>query len=97
MMNRRYQTARFFKRHWLLAFFTTALAFLGFGLASYNLITLLQANLVLIAEHGWQALRDGALAQLIELVSSGLGALACYLIFKAGEKLLVEKLTGNDS
>ncbi|MBB5018805.1 uncharacterized BrkB/YihY/UPF0761 family membrane protein [Chitinivorax tropicus] len=95
-MNRRQQTARFFKRHWLLALFVTALAFLGFGLASFNLITLLQANLALIAEHGWQALQDGALMQLVELSASTLVALLCYLVFKVGERLLVEKLIGND-
>lgn len=84
---------RFFYR-WVLSrpavcFGVMGLAFLVFGLGSVNLIHLLAANLSLLTEHGWQALMDGALRQLIELLVSGYGSLIAYLVFKSCEHTLV--------
>ncbi len=60
---------------------------------SLNLLHLLQANLDLLIEHGWQALMDGALRQLAELIISGLVSATFYLLFKTCEKVLVERIT----
>ncbi|AXK39846.1 hypothetical protein [Crenobacter cavernae] len=81
------------RRHPLLTFGLMGAGFLGFGLATLNVIALLLANLQLVAEHGVMALKDGALRQFLELTGSGYFGLACYLGFKTCEKLLVDRLT----
>jgi hypothetical protein len=79
------------QRAWA-AFIVAGLAFLGFGLLSLNIVVLLSANLSLLAEHGWMALGDGAAQQLMELLLSGYAALACYLVFKLCERVIVDWL-----
>jgi hypothetical protein len=74
------------------AFLVAGLAFLGFGLLSVNIVTLLSANLALLAEHGWMAVSDGAARQLIELFGSGYAALACFVVFKLCERIIVDWL-----
>jgi len=81
-----------FKRRLWLVFLVAGFAFLGFAALSVNLVTLLYANLQLIAEHGSLALRDGAAQQLAELALSGYGALAFYLVFKYCERIVVDWL-----
>ncbi|HTN48804.1 MAG TPA: hypothetical protein VMK32_05175 [Burkholderiaceae bacterium] len=83
--------AAFKRRPWLV-FLAAGVAFLGFALLSLNLVHLLSANLNLIAEHGTEALADGAARQLIELLLSGYGALACYFAFKFCERVIVDWL-----
>ena len=83
--------AAFKRRPWLV-FFAAGVAFFGFAILSVNLVHLLSANLNLIAEHGAQALMDGAAQQLIELLLSGYGALACYFAFKFCERIIVDWL-----
>ncbi len=82
-----------FRRHVLVhrgrAFAVLVLAFLGFGAGTVNLFMLLAANLRLIAEHGWIALADGALRQLLELVLTAVLSLGAYVVFKACEYRLV--------
>ena len=51
-----------FSRAWL-TFVVLVVSFLVFGAGTYNLFLVLKANLDLIAEHGWQALADGAAQQ----------------------------------
>jgi len=67
-------------------------AFIGFGLASLNLLYLIPANAELVLQHGAMALLDGALQQLLELLGLGFSGLAMYLILKVCEHILVEKL-----
>ena len=43
--------------------------------------------------YGVEAVREGALKQLAEIVMSGYLAAAAYVIFKLCEKVLVERLT----
>jgi len=81
-----------FKRRPWLVFLVAGIAFFGFAILSLNLVHLLSANLNLIAEHGAQALADGAARQLIELLLSGYGALAFYLAFKFCERIIVDWL-----
>jgi hypothetical protein len=75
-------------RRWV-TFLVMGLTFFGFGLGTLNLFMLLKANAELLAVHGWQAVRDGGLQQLVELVVTGYASMACYLIFKSCEYSLV--------
>lgn len=75
-----------------LTFVVMGLSFFIFGAGTLNLFRLLQANLALIGEHGTQALADGALEQLAELLLTGYGALAAYVVFKTCEHALVHAL-----
>lgn len=89
---------RRFLRRWvfsrpLVCFIVMGFAFLVFGLGSVNLVHLMMANLNLVSAHGWQALVDGALIQLFELLLSGYGSLLAYVVFKSCEHSLVEVLT----
>lgn len=83
-------------RRWL-TFLVMGLAFLLFGLGSLNLVHVLAANLALLAEHGWQAMLDGALRQLLELLLSGYASLAAYLVFKTCEHVLVQAWCAPDT
>ncbi len=79
-------------RRWWLAFVLMGLCFVAFGLASINLVHLLGANLEFLTAHGWDAVMDGGLWQLLGLVTSGYAAAAFYVMFKLCEKVLVERL-----
>jgi hypothetical protein len=89
----RVQPGQWFRRavlaHRGRAFLVMVAAFLAFGAGKVNLIMLLAANLRLIAAHGWIALGDGALRQLLELLLTALASLAAYVVFKACEYRLV--------
>ena len=80
-----------FARAWL-TFIVLVLSFLVFGAGTYNLFLLLKANLALIAEHGTQALADGAAQQFIELMLTAALSMAAYVLFKACEHRLVHRL-----
>jgi len=80
-----------FARAWL-TFVVLVAAFLVFGAGTYNLFLLLKANLELIAEHGMQALADGAAQQFVELMFSAVLSMAAYVLFKACEHKLVHRL-----
>jgi hypothetical protein len=78
---------------WGVAFVLLGVSFVLFGLASLNLVHLLGANFEFLARHGWDAVRDGGVMQLVELVLTGYAAAACYIVFKLCEKVLVERLS----
>jgi hypothetical protein len=80
-----------FARAWL-TFTVLVLAFLVFGAGTYNLFLVLKANLDLIAEHGTQALADGAAQQFLELMFTAVLSMAAYVLFKACEYRLVHRL-----
>jgi hypothetical protein len=80
----------------VLAFLLLGLSFLAFGVATVNLALLLQLNLRLWLDAGWQAAMDGALRQLGELLLSGYAAMAAYIVFKCCERVRVEWLTRRD-
>jgi hypothetical protein len=80
-----------FARAWL-TFVVMVVAFLVFGAGTFNLFLLLKANLELIAEHGMQALADGAAQQFVELMLSAVVSMAAYVLFKACEHQLVHRL-----
>lgn len=83
----------FLKAHPWATFVIMGLVFVGFGLASLNLLYLIQANVELVLDYGAIALLDGALQQLFELFGLGFAGFALYLLFKVCEKVLVEHLT----
>jgi hypothetical protein len=68
------------------------LAFFAFGAGTLNIVYLLRANSELLWEYGWQALMDGGLQQLLELLFTGYLAMAAYIVFKACEYRLVHWL-----
>jgi hypothetical protein len=78
-------------RRWV-AFLVMGLAFFGFGAGTLNLFMLLKANAELLAAHGWQAVMDGGLRQLVELLLTGYASMLCYVVFKACEYSLVRHL-----
>ncbi|MBI3369595.1 MAG: hypothetical protein HY021_14440 [Burkholderiales bacterium] len=78
-------------RPWL-SFVVMCLAFFAFGIGTLNLFYLLRANANLVLDNGWQALMDGALEQLFELLVNGFVAMAAYVVFKACEYRLVHWL-----
>jgi hypothetical protein len=78
-------------RLWL-AFIVMAVCFFAFGISTLNLFYLLRANGSLLLDYGWQALMDGAAAQLLELLVNGLAGMAAYVVFKACEHHLVRWL-----
>ncbi len=83
--------------HWLSTLLLMALFALVFGLSTLNLFVLLEANFTLIARNGVMALLDGGLRQLGELAGYGLVALATYVLLKACEKVLVERILDRSS
>jgi len=90
--NMRRHLRRFLTIHWLLTVFIMGLAGLAFGILTYSLFDLLRANFALVAEHGWMALMDGAALQLLGLVIYGYLGILAYIVLKACEKVLVDKL-----
>ena len=68
------------------------LSFFLFGAGTVNLGLLFVANVRLLGEHGWQAVMDGALLQLVELVSTGYLSAAAYVVFKTCEHRLSDWL-----
>ena len=79
------------RRAWL-TFVVLLASFLVFGAGTYNLFLLLKVNVELIAEHGMQALADGAAQQFVELMFTAVLSMAAYVLFKACEHRLVQRL-----
>jgi len=80
------------RRSWT-CFLVMGLSFLGFGIGTVNLASLLKANLDLVLNYGTQALMDGAAMQLFELLFNAYMAMAFYVVFKACEYRLVHGLS----
>jgi amino acid permease len=88
-------------RHWVdflyqrprLTFVLAGGFFMLFGITSVNLFVLLQKNIELFLEWGWSVVEDGAAQQFVELVASAYLSLAFYVMFKACERILVERWT----
>jgi hypothetical protein len=50
------------------------------------------ANVHLLGDYGWQAVRDGGLRQLIELLATGYASVGAYVVFKTCEHRLSDWL-----
>jgi hypothetical protein len=83
-------------RRWV-TFIVLGLAFFVFGVGTLSLFMLLQANLALLADYGWQAVRDGGALEILQLLVTGYLALAAYVVFKACEVSLVRRVLGDGS
>jgi hypothetical protein len=70
-------------------FIVLGLAFFVFGVGTVSLFMLLQANLALVYDYGWQAVRDGGALELVKLLVTGYVSLAAYVVFKSCEATLV--------
>lgn len=80
-------------QHRIGCFLLMTLSFVLFGCLSLDLVKLVSANASLLGAHGWQALLDGGLQQLLELWLSACAAIAAYLVFKLCEHVLVHGLS----
>jgi hypothetical protein len=85
----------FLLQRWWVAFILLGLSFALGGLLTLNLLHTLSANFAFLSTYGFDAVREGGLRQLIEMVVSGYCAAACYVVFKLCEKVLVERLCVN--
>lgn len=85
---------RLLRFHPALTFAIMAVTFAAFSLLTANVFHLLSANLDYIGRDGLMALMEGAARQLGEIILSLIAGLACYVLFKAGERVLVDRLTG---
>lgn len=83
---------RYLARRWWLTLVLMGLSFVLFGLVSVNLLQMLGANLSFLVEHGVDAVREGGLWQLLELIGSGYSAAVFYVVFKLCEKILVDRI-----
>ncbi len=94
-----YQTRRFkwLVRHWVVTYLLMGLGFVAFGVASLNLVQLFSANTDFLLQHGWQAVMDGGLWQLVQLIVTAYLAISFYLLFKTCEHALVERMAHFDS
>ncbi len=79
-------------RHWWLTFLLLGASFVVFGLLSLNLVHTFSANVEFLTNYGTDAVREGGLVQLAELIATGYAAAAFYLVFKLCEKILVERM-----
>ncbi|MDT9000739.1 hypothetical protein RQP53_15795 [Paucibacter sp. APW11] len=84
---------RWLGAHPLACFVLTTLSFVLFGGLSLDLARLVTANSSLLLAHGWQAMIDGGLQQLLELWGKAFVAIAAYLVFKLGEQRLVQRMS----
>ena len=83
----------FLARRLWAAFALLGVSFVLGGLVTINLLHMLSSNLEFLSSYGFDALREGGLRQLLEIVVSGYFAAACYVVFKLCEKVLVERLS----
>ena len=65
-----------------LSFLFMGIAAGGFALCSFNLFSLFQANLALIASYGAMAAFDGGIVQFVQLTGWGYLALVFYVLFE---------------
>lgn len=79
-----------------VTFVVMGLAFLLFGLGTFNLFMLLKANADLLTDYGWQAVMDGGATQLLYLIVTGYASLAAYVVFKTCEHALVHHYADDD-
>jgi hypothetical protein len=83
---------RYLSGHPIIAFLLMGLSFLMVGLISLNLIYLFHANIEFVLENGLMGLRDGGLLQFLQLLISGYLGMALYALFKACEKVVVDRM-----
>ena len=78
--------------HWLRTLSVMSISIIVFGILSSDIFFYFQENFHNIAAHGIMSLMDDNLTELITLLIQGFASLVLYIIFKACEKNLVERL-----
>ena len=82
----------FLYARWWVTFVLLGVSFVLFGFITLSLLHTLMANFEFLSMYGVEAVRDGGLLQLFEIVGSGYIAAVSYVVFKLCEKVLVERL-----
>lgn len=85
----------FLRRHSVLTFVLTGAFFLLSGITSVNLYVMLTANIGLFRMYGSQAIDDGAVWQLAEILGMGFLSVALFVLFVVCERVFVDRLTAN--
>ena len=88
---RRYLVALLYWRWWM-TFLLMGISLVLFGITSFNLFFLFRANINLFLDDGTMVIAEGALLQLGGLIAYGYLSVAFYLMFKACEHVLVERM-----
>lgn len=83
---------RLITHHPLVTLLVMMVSVLIFGLSTYNLFAFYKANVTYIAENGWMGVIDGGGEQFLLLTLNGAVGIVFYIIFKACEKALVDKI-----
>jgi len=83
----------FQRRHLLLTFLLMGVFFLLSGISSINLYVVLKANIELFRQYGAQAMEDGALRQLIEILGTAFFSIVFFVLFVVCERIVVDRLT----
>ena len=78
-------------RIWL-TFIVLCASFGLFGAGTLNLFNMFSSNWDLITQHGVMALRDGGARQLFELLATLVISMLNYVVFKACEHSLVNRI-----
>jgi len=79
--------------HPVLCFLVLGLAFFVFGACTLNLGMRLLGSFRLLGSYGWQAVMEGGLRQLLELVATGYLGIAAYVVLKGCEHRCVHWLS----
>ena len=88
------RAVEFLRRHLLLTFVLMGAFFLLSGITSINLYVVLKANLDLLRMYGLQAIEDGALRQLVEILGNASLSIFFFVLFVLCERIVVDRLTG---
>ncbi|SFS19815.1 hypothetical protein [Yoonia litorea] len=62
-----------------------------FAYATVNLFQMSMANTRFLREYGWEAVQEGAILQLLQIIASGTVAMVSYIGFKICESELVRR------
>jgi len=82
-----------FRRRWR-TFVAMGICFFVFGVGTLNLFHLLNASGAFLLANGLDAIREGGLRQLLEILVTGYASLVAYVLFKACEYRLAYWLNG---
>ncbi|MCU0829403.1 MAG: hypothetical protein MUE52_18950 [Tabrizicola sp.] len=77
--------------HWAALLIILGLSAGAVAWLSFGLINLAMANYGFVSRHGWLALREGGLLQIVDIGARAVAVLAAYLLFKAVETELIHR------
>jgi len=83
----------FLRRRPLLTFLLMGAFFLLSGVTSINLYVVLKANIDLVRMYGAQAIEDGALRQLVEILGTAISSIVFFVLFVVCERIVVDHFT----